>query len=314
MKRRPYNSKSLEHAHWWMAKALDTLAEAEALAPSGQTRLGAVNRLYYTVHHVAVAMLRLVGNSAKNHDAIRGQFGKEWITRRGFPPRYGRLLSVLYKQREKADYGEYVPTYLRDVQRHISFVRMFIERAWKEIPPVSTAHILDLLVADNPRIRDFSFDVYCPKSYYHHTRLTFWVPKGRITDITLRDMLSGAIKTRERLSVSEARDYVLGLNSKVNQYAEQHLLMLDFDNVSTLPYASLTGEPGFFFRTQSEFHYIGAKLYAAPAWRKKMRKFSKLASRQHCELSLKRGYGTLRLTASSRKPTKPAYIGRNPAT
>lgn len=307
-----YKPKHIERAHWWMAKALDTLAEADALIPSGQTRLGAINRLYYTTHHVAVALLRLVGRSnVRKHSTIKGQFGKEWVVDRGFPKLYGRLLNHLHDERGKADYGEFVPTFQDELEKTRRKVYRFIKRAWREIPPVSTAHILKMLVDENPEIRDFSFDVYCPKSYSHHTRLTAWAPKGRVSDAWLGRLLSSSQKLLISLNVTESRDYVLGFNSRVNQYEEQHLLMLDFDNVSTIPYDSLSGEPGFFFRTESGFHFIGSVLYRYSEWSKKMRNCAKLASKQHCDLSLKRRYGTLRLTASPRKPIKPAYIGRS---
>lgn len=311
MAKSSYSSKNVERAHWWMAKAVDALAEADALIPSGKTRLGAYNRLYYATHHVAVALLRLVGNKADSHVKIRNQFGHEWVKRRGFPKAYGVLLHSLYTDRERADYGEYVSTFEEALERRRRSVGAFVQRAKKEIPAASTANMLKILVEENPGVRDFSFDVYCPKSYYHHTRLSVWVPKGRITDAWLRRLLASAIRTLESVRVKEAKDYVLGLNSRVNQYAEQHLLMLDFDNVSTVPYAKLSGEPGFFFRTESGFHFVGARLYNYREWQRRMRAFARVASRQHCDLSLKRRYGTLRLTESRRKPFRPVYIGRS---
>jgi len=59
-------------------------------------------------------------------------------------------------------------------------------------------------------------------------------------------MLVSSRQQLKNLNVKESKDYALGLNSRVNQYDEQHLLMLDFDDVSTLPYHKLEGEPGFF--------------------------------------------------------------------
>jgi len=308
-----YSPKHLERAHWWLAKAIDTLAEADALIPSGRTRAGAYNRLYYAAHHISVSLLRLVGNAAHTHKSISNQFGLEWVKQRGFPSAYGELIHTLHLDRDKADYGEYVTTHKRDIDKIRRDVGLFLKRAGREIPTVSTAHILLMLVEENPEIRDFSFDIYCPKSYFHHTRLSVWIPKGRITDSILRRTLSSSVKTLRSMGIRESRDYVLGLNSRVNQYVEQHVITLDFDNVSTFPYSDLTGEPGFYFRTESGFHFIGSKLYSYRDWSKKMRGYSRIASRQHCALSLKRRYGTLRLTASPRKPVKPVYIGRSRA-
>ena len=295
-----------------IAKAIDTLEEARALIPSGRTRLGAYNCLYYSAHHAAVALLRLIGNRSRSHTAIRTEFGKRWIVQRSFPKSYGKVLKTLYTEREKADYGgEYVPTTLRHLDRHAAVVTAFIKRAQKETPAFSTANTLSILVRKNSKIRDFSFDVYCPKSYFHHTRFTSWCPKGRVTDAWLRKLLNAHRRTLQLLSVPESKDYVLGLNSRVNQYAEEHIIMLDFDNLSSIPFDKFKGEPGFFFRTHSGFHFIGSKLYELKKWKTKMRSSSRIASRQHFDLSMKRGYATLRLTSSPRKPVVPVYIGRS---
>jgi uncharacterized protein (UPF0332 family) len=303
--------KQIERAHWWLSKAIDTLAEAKLLIPYGQTRLGARNRLYYSAHHAARALLELIGNDSTSHKAIVNQFGLEWVGKRDFPVIYGRLLNDLYVERDKADYGEYIPTFQGDAENTAKHVENFIKRARREIPPVSTAKILSLLVESNPEIRDFSFDVYCPKSYYHHTRFTAWCPRGRLTDSWIKTLLNSTVKSLRALRVKHAESYVIGLNSRVNQYAPKHILMLDLDDMSTLPKDKFKDEPGFFFRTGSGFHFIGSRLYDYSEWKKRMKSYLPLASKQHYELSLKRGYATLRLTASSRKPIAPVYIGRS---
>jgi len=311
MPNKTYSPKQIERAHWWLAKAIDTLAEAKLLIPSGQTRLGARNRLYYSAHHVARALLVLIGNQSKSHKAIVNQFGLEWVGKRNFPASYGRLLNNLYSDRDKADYGEYVPTFQSDIESLARQVENLIKKARQVIPPVSTAKILSLLVEANPEIRDFSFDIYCPKSYYHHTRFTIWCPKGRVTDKWLKTLLNSILKSLRALKVKNSEAYVIGLNSRVNQYEPMHIIMLDFDDISTIPEDKFKNEPGFIFRTGSGFHFIGSKLYDYTSWKKRMQSFLPLASKQHYDLSLKRAYATLRLTASSRKPIAPIYIGRS---
>lgn len=310
MPRPTYEPKHIERASWWLAKAVDTLEEARVLLPSGQTRAGARSRLYYATHHAATALLRLIGITTKTHQAIKSHFGKEWIQKRRLPVRFGRLLSSLENDRKVADYGEYVATDRKSIERTFTQVEAFVKRARREIPEVTTAQVLALLVEKNPAIRDFSFDIYCPKSYFHHTRFTAWTPKGRVTDAWLSRLLASTITTLQNLHVEEAADYVLGLNSRVNQYQAQHILMLDLDDVSSIPTKKFTKEPGFLFRTGSGFHFIGSRLYAFPEWKRKMRSFLPLASKQHYQLSIARGYSTLRLTASPRKPSRPVYIGQ----
>lgn len=305
-----YKARNVERAHHWMVKAYDTLAEAQTLTSRGQTRLGAYSRLYYATHHICRALLWLIGKSAKSHSAIKTQFSKEWVKQRKFPASYVKLLTDLFRERRLADYGEYVPTLQRDLSLRLRKVEGFRKRAAKEIPPISTSRILEILTTENPEIRDFSFDVYCPKSYLHHTRITYWSPKGRVTDKSLKTLLNAAIRSLRALRVAEAMEYVLGLNSRVNQYDEKQIVMLDFDNVSTFPAHKLKREPGFLFRTESGYHFLGSRLYDKTEWRKRMRLYSKIASRAHYQFSMKRGYATLRLTVSPRKPYLPAYVGR----
>ena len=254
-----YKSKNIERAHHWIVKALDALEEAHVLIPSGKTRIGAYSRLYYSAHHTAVALLRLIGNKAKTHSSVKGQFGKAWVKKRGFPASYGKVLKSLASDREKADYGEYVPTMKRDLELLHTKVYNFIKRAQKEIPPISIANILSILTGENPEVRDFSFDIYCPKSYYHHTRFTAWCPKGRVTDAWLSKLLLNTKKTLKSLKIKESSEYVIGLNSRTNQYEDCHIIMLDFDDVSSIPFHKFKGEKGFFFRTHSGFHFIGAE-------------------------------------------------------
>ena len=305
-----YKSKNIERSHHWMVKALDTVEEARILISSGQTRLGAYNRLYYAVHHASVSLLRLVGNNAKKHTTIRQLFGREWVVRRKFPKSYGKLLKTLSNERTKADYGEYVPTLESDLMKRLTKVMAFIKRAQKEIPPISIERILKILISENAEIKDFSFDIYCPKSYYHHTRFTIWSPRGRINNKWLKTLRNNAINLLKLLKIEEYKDYVIGLNSRVNQYNEKQFVMLDFDNVSTIPLEKIKNEPAFLFRTVSGFHFIGSKLYDKSEWKKHMKMCSKNSSKDHYELSMKRVYSTLRITTSARKPYQPIYIGR----
>ena len=58
-------------------------------------------------------------------------------------------------------------------------------------------------------------------------------------------------------------------------------------------------------------HRSEAKLHSASEWKKRMRAYSRSAPNWDLQLSLKRGYGTLRLTPSPIKPIIPAHIGRS---
>jgi uncharacterized protein (UPF0332 family) len=304
-----HSDRNVERAHHSLVKAYDTLEEARILSKTGKTRLGAYNRLYYTAHHAAVALLRLSGNNSTSHKAIISNLGKIWIRNKKLPKSYGKLLRSLFDERKKADYDEYVPSLEIDINKRLRMVERFLKRVSKEIPAISLAKILNILVHMNPSIRDFSFDFYCPKSYKHHTRVTIWVPKGRITDSWIERIINAQRRALKGLGISESTKYVLGLNSKVNQYADKHILMLDFDNASTIPSHKLKGERGFIFRTDCGFHFMGSILYDKKQWQRKMQKYASISSRDHCSLSLARGYATLRISSSPIKPFRPAYFG-----
>ena len=62
-----------------------------------------------------------------------------------------------------------------------------------------------------------------------------------MTDTWLRKLLNSNRRTLQALSVPEVNDYVLGLNSRVNQYASEHLILLDFDDLSTFSYEKTQG-------------------------------------------------------------------------
>ncbi|MCW7498527.1 HEPN domain-containing protein [Leptospira levettii] len=305
-----YTTSHVERSHQWLVKAADTLEEAKVLSKSGRTRLGAYNRLYYSAHHTAVALLKLIGNSSKTHTSIINQFSKEWIKNRLFPKKYGSVISELYDERDKADYGEFVPSMESDLNKKIKVVSEFYNKTKKIIPEISIVDILHLITEKNPDIRDFSFDIYCPKSYYHHTRFTLWLPKGRLTNKALENLYKGTTEALKLLKVKENQEYTIGINSRTNQYNSKQLILLDFDDISSFPAHKILGEPGYVFRTQEGYHFIGTNLYSLKDWTKRMRSLIKVASKDHIELSLKRGYATVRITTSIRKPFKPVYSGK----
>lgn len=292
-----------------MVKAFDNLAEARTLISSGQTRLETYNRLYYAAHYARVALLALLGKPAKTHNALINEFGVEWIARRKFPASYAKLLTTLSKERDTANHGECVPPLQRDVSRRMRTVEALLKQASKEIPPFSAGRALEALAAENPKIREFSFDFYCPYMGYDYTRFTIWTSKARITEKWAQTVRKAGICFLKQLNIKYADKFVLGLNSLVN-YGEKHLLLLDVDYVDKFPTHKLQKEPGFLYRTANGFHFAGWRLYEAGDWKTRMRKYSIFACKNHVDLSIKRGYATVRLTASPWKPGVPAFLGR----
>ena len=174
-------------------------------------------------------------------------------------------------------------------------------------PRLPVEELLRPITGKGTSVTDISFDIFCPRAYKHHTRLTIWMPRIIAHgDHALKALKKGRAMLKS-CGVTHVDQYVIGLNSRVNQYRQQHLLMLDFDDITyeDLPRKALAGEPGVLMRTATGFHFLGLKLYDQKTWTSKLRTLRKVASSDHIDLSLQRGYATLRMTASPRKPFAP---------
>jgi hypothetical protein len=59
------------------------------------------------------------------------------------------------------------------------------------VPRVEVFDILRSILEENEgTIKDFSFDIYCPKTYSHYTRLTFWQPPFYLDIFGVKQMVS----------------------------------------------------------------------------------------------------------------------------
>lgn len=168
-------------------------------------------------------------------------------------------------------------------------------------------------------LRDLSFDFYCPRTYAHHNRMTYWMPSFYLGRLSWRAVERTARRMLKALSVRRTQDYVIGLNSRLDQYGGSHLLMLDLDcrNQAAVRRALKPYGPGWLFKTARGFHFIGSQvLPSEKAWLKVMRRvcadrrLSRVVDADHLERSLQRGYSTLRLSTSSIKPVAPRLVGK----
>ncbi len=201
----------------------------------------------------------------------------------------------------------------RDASRAlIESLQVAIDKTSTLVPRLPVEDLLKPITGKGTEVTDISFDIYCPRAYKHHTRLTIWMPRI----IAHGDHAMMALKKGRAMlkscGVSGVDQYVIGLNSRVNQYRQQHLLMLDFDDITyeELPRKALAGEPGILLRTATGFHFLGLKLYDQRTWISKLKALRKVASDDHIDLSMQRGYATLRMTASPRKPFAPIVYER----
>lgn len=297
-----------------MALGQSECAASGKLIADGYYRESVVH-LYFTCYYVSQALLCHKVKSSPSHRNLNTQVHKVYGRRKDFPRRYVNLHSELYQQRTIFDYKT---THTPDPEALLVQQRKleaYVKFALRAVPRIEIFDLLSGLYGDNDTtIKDFSFDVYCPKTYAHHTRLTFWQPPFYLKIFGVNDLERNARKMLKALKVTRTGDYVVGLNSKVNQYKDDHFLMVDIDAVNPAVEAALKPVGGILLRTGRGFHFIGRGIICGQApWRRAMRDLirdktlKKHVDKNHVEISLRRGYATLRVTSSPVKQTVPFF-------
>lgn len=210
------------------------------------------------------------------------------------------------------------PTYSPEPSRlknELKYLCAYFSYARKSFAEIDYDDILRGIVESNPKqISDFSIDIYCPQTYRHHTRLTVWFPPFYLKVFNTKRLAAGVKAALKKLRVKKTPLYVAGLNSRVDQYEDRHLLMFDIDSVDAEVEATLGRIGGVLMKSGRGFHFVGTKVIGSQkAWRKELRKALRSPAlrtridRKHIEISLMRGYSTLRITASDIKPIVPYF-------
>lgn len=314
MKKLAYTPIQKKRASTLMALGLSEFEAASKLIDTGLYR-EAVVHLYFTCFYTSQAVLCHVLKGRVSHEHLETQLHKTYGRSSSFPRRYVRLHGRLHLQRNQFNYHS---THTPDpdvLKTQIKSLKAYIQFALKVVPRVEVCDFLKSLIAENSgRIKDFSFDVYCPKTYSHHTRLTFWQPPFYLDVFGVKHIAQQASEMLHKLRVKKSKDYVVGLNSRVNQYKDDHLLMVDIDAVNPAVESALKPLGGTLLKSGRGFHFIGRQIILGrKEWHRAMSKLLRLKTlkshldRDHVEISLKRGYSTLRITASPVKPQVPYF-------
>lgn len=90
-----------------MERAEEALDDAELLFEAGRYNL-AVNRLYYCLFYAASSLILTKDLSSARHSGVRALLNQHFVNPGIIGIECGRFYSTLFKNRTKADYGDYV--------------------------------------------------------------------------------------------------------------------------------------------------------------------------------------------------------------
>lgn len=113
-------------------KSYKSLDEATAVAKLQYWNLTG-NRLYYSVFHMASALLLDKGMSAKTHAGVIHLIGEKFIATGLLDKSYGKLFSRLYELRQSGDYDDMYDATEEEVLPYFEKVRKFLDEMKKLI-------------------------------------------------------------------------------------------------------------------------------------------------------------------------------------
>ena len=260
MKAITYNFKNKKTASTLLALATSEFEAAETLINNSLFR-EAVIHMYFSSFYSSQALLLDHLKVSSSHKNVERQLHRHYGKKKDFPRRYVDLHSFLHNLRNSINYKTTHtpnPTMLR---RKIEVLRFYLKLCLKVVPRLELYEIIKGIYSDNtPTIKDFSYDIYCPKTYSHHNRITFWQPPFYLNIYNPEKLAKFAKKYLKSLKIKNTNDYVVGLNSKLDQYADKHLFMIDIDTLDPAVEDELRKVGGILLKTGRGFHFIGKKI------------------------------------------------------
>ncbi len=309
-----YTLPKKKKASTLLSLGLSELEAAENLVAAELYR-EAVVHLYFCAFYVSQSLLQNELGAKSSHEAVERQLHKTYGKSLWFRRRYIELHCFLHNLRNEFNYkATHVPN-PRLVNSKLSVLRAYVAFAFRNVPKVETIEILRGIYEKNADlIKDFSYDIYCPKTYAHHTRVTFWQPPFYLEIFSVEQLTEKMCLMLKGLKIRRSEDYVVGLNSRLDQYKPIQLIMLDIDSVDSAVEHELKAYGGVLMKSGRGFHFIAHRVIDNQSlWEKEMKKFKRTKAlkghidEDHIDISLRRGYSTLRITASSIKPTVPVF-------
>lgn len=110
-----------------IAKAYEVYKEAEDVASLHHWNL-TVNRLYYSIFHIASALILSVGSSARTHKGILIFLMKDYVRTGKLTKEEGQLISSLFNMRHTGDYDDLFDYGQNDVEPLMEPTKALIEK------------------------------------------------------------------------------------------------------------------------------------------------------------------------------------------
>lgn len=310
-----YTHEQKRRASTLLSLALSELEASDTLVDSELHR-EALFHMYFCCFYVSQALLVQHIRTKPSHKNVQGTLHKVYGKSKAFPRRYVDLHSQLHELRNTFNYNVTHSPRPRLIETKLRVLQAYVKFSFRSVPKLETAEILSLVLAENQdKVKDFSYDIYCPKTYSHHTRLTLWQPPFYLNVFSADQVQTQMRRALKNLRVKRPNDYVVGINSKLDQYGGTHLVMLDIDSLDASVESALSKLGGILLKSGRGFHFIGNKVVEGQKdWEKLMRQLKRskelkdYIDHDHVEISLRRGYATLRVTASKVKPQVPVFF------
>lgn len=309
-----YSYKEKKRASTMLALAQSEYEAAKVLIAEKLYK-EAVVHLYFTCFYIAHAMLAQHVAANVPHKSLEAKLHEIYGRLKVFPRSYIKLHSRLHIMRTEYDYRNSYSPDPENTEKELQRIQRYLKFALKVVPKIETQDIISGIYNDNGKlIKDFSYDIYCPKTYFHHVRITFWQPPIYLKIFSYKKLISVLKKTLHDLRIKKYDDYVIGINSKLDQYSNIHLLMLDIDSINPAIEKALEPYGGILLKSGRGYHFIGKNLIIGDGEFRRTylkilrdKKLKNAVDKNHIEISLKRGYSTLRITANSIKPQIPFF-------
>lgn len=115
-----------EIVHYWIEKAMDSLASTEDELKAGRLSF-AVNRIYYACFYAASAILLQKKLRFQKHSGVRAAFHQHLVKPGLISTEYGKFYDEIFEARQRGDYLELVRFEKKQIEGWLKKGKLFVE-------------------------------------------------------------------------------------------------------------------------------------------------------------------------------------------